>query len=151
MPIQCPCGHVNADESSFCSGCGKKLVFREGPAVCPKCGYHNADSGVYCAECGEDLERGYAKHTPSDEIEEPSFGDAYVKYGNPDSLFFWGGTYMMTKTQYMVRAVIYLTMILVFAVAFAMNGLPWLGLLLFLVGIGSVALWWRIGRSGAGG
>ncbi len=151
VPIECKCGRLNDDGSKFCSGCGSRLVFRQGEAVCGKCGTPNPGYVDYCGSCGADLEERFAKHVAgTDDVEMPA-DDSYVKYGNSRSLLFWGGTFSMTKTQYLLRTAMSLVAVFFGASIFFMAGLPIVGFLLLLFGVGSAYFWWRIGREGAGG
>jgi len=150
MPIRCPCGCMNSDEASHCNTCPERLVFFKGPVICPNCGNHTSEHAVFCGRCGKDLQGGYARRISSDETDDPSMYEPYVKYGNPYSLFVWGATTWMTKTQYMFRTATYLVIMAILLVVLALIGYPVWGLVMLLITIGGNYLMWRVGRKGVG-
>ena len=46
------CGHLNPDDSNFCSNCGTQV---SADVECPACGRHNESSANYCTNCGRKL------------------------------------------------------------------------------------------------
>lgn len=149
MSIRCPCGEINKDDSTFCSKCGRALVFRDKSKGCPHCGCEDPGFGIYCSRCKAFMDEGFPLRIPDTPEQGPSYGIAYVKYGNPESLYSWGGTMYVTKRQYFLSLAVSIAGLLFGVLLFALFELWYMSLLVMLLGIGSMYFWWLIGRKGA--
>jgi len=149
MPILCPCGSKNPDGSLYCNRCGKSVYHMDRPSNCPGCGHANPAHVLYCGKCGADLEAGKAHNVPSDGLILSESSDAYLKYGNSRSLFIWGATTHLTKTQYMVRLAVSLPFAIYPILLFLGTGHLVIGLTFLALYLGGLYFFWRIGREGA--
>lgn len=150
MPLRCPCGNENPDESTYCNKCGTKLQLKpRGPRTCSTCHHENAAHVAYCGKCGEDLDRGYAKITHSGEY-LPSLvpDDAYVAGTSIPSLY--SGRLYSTKQQFTMGLIISIPFYILLALLFFLEGGWLLSLIWCVFGAALLYFGWRVGRKRAG-
>jgi len=74
--IKCPnCGAQIADDSRFCSECGKEITQAN---VCPHCGASVGESDAFCQNCGKSLNESRSSEPITYEEEQPKSG--FKKY-----------------------------------------------------------------------
>lgn len=148
MPVRCPCGNENPDESVFCNKCGKELQRREGPRTCSRCGSANPSHVVYCGGCGADLEAGFAKSIPSEKLQATVPGEAYFVHQRQSALL--GSTSSsMTKPQYWFWTIVGVIAALVGAVVLAIYAHPLAAAVYLLFLLGVIYASWRSVRENA--
>lgn len=64
------CGAQIADDSRFCTECGKKVMQTN---VCPHCGAGVGDSDAFCYNCGKNLANGSSGFVPNEEVQQETY------------------------------------------------------------------------------
>lgn len=145
MPLRCPCGNDNPDESVYCNECGRSLLTPEGPVKCSRCGHVNPEHVAYCGRCGMDLYDGQARAVRSGDFIPSQSPDAYLVHEG-----LAGGSWVTKPGFWIVAALmaIYTLMIALELIVFEGHLLCGSIYVLFVVAI--LYLYWRSGREGAG-
>lgn len=149
MPLKCPCGEENPEESAYCNKCGGELRLRpEGPRTCPRCLHMNPQHVAYCGKCGADLDREYAKSVTSEEY-LPSLvpPDAYIVGRTPQGS---SGALYSTRSQFTTSLIIAVPFVILLSLFFIiyeslLGGIAWLASIVVVFYIS-----WQLGRGRAG-
>lgn len=148
MPLRCPCGSDNPDESVYCNKCGMRLLSSsQAQKTCSVCQHENPPHVEYCGYCGSVLAGQSAKSvTSGDPLPSLMRPDTYTVGWYPLS----SGLLYSTKGQFIIGLILLIPIIVMFFLLFTIGEGLLCGVAWCILAAAITYISWRVRRDLAG-